>query len=304
MEQLNLFDTHAHVNFKRFSGREDEVINEANNAGITYIVIPGTDIKSSKKAIKLAQRYALRDARFANVYAAVGIHPHHVFSYIQTQNSPNPLRRLHKDLMTIEEMLNQVQQDRIGKIVVAVGEVGLDKHAYKRTKYLNYRANDQLLKLQKKAFIAQLHLAVKHHKSLIIHNREAAEELLEVLNDNWDQNLAGRTVLHCCEPNEQLLQFAKEKHIFIGVDGDAMYDKEKQEFIKKVPLDILVLETDSPYLLPEPLKSQKAYPNEPKNLPIIAAFIAQLKDVTAPDLGKITTANAGKLFEVQTYSTS
>ena len=105
-------------------------------------------------------------------------------------------------------------------------------------------------------------------------------------------------VFHCCEPDEELLAHAKEHHIFIGVDGDVTYSKKKQEFIKNVPLDMLVLETDSPFLLPEPLRSQKKFPNEPANIAVIAKFITHLCGVNIEDLQRITTDNAHRLFSL------
>jgi len=132
----------------------------------------------------------------------------------------------------------------------------------------------------------------------IIHNREATDDVLKILSDNWDIKLAERTVFHCCEAEELLLSFAKEHNIFIGVDGDITYDLNKQEFIKRVPLDMLVLETDSPFLLPEPLRSQKKYPNEPKNISVNVNFISRLLNISGKEIQEKTTKNAKRLFNV------
>ena len=181
--------------------------------------------------------------------------------------------------------------------VVAVGEVGLDKHPYQKTKYSSYKVDDELIDLQKKLLVRQIKLAIKYKRSLVLHNREAAKEFLKILNDHWHSQLEKRTVFHCCEPNDHLLDFARYHKIFIGVDGDVTYSRGKQAFIKKVPLRMLVLETDAPFLLPEPLRSQKKYPNEPANLPVIVNFLSRLLDKPRGEIIKTTTQNAFLLFQ-------
>jgi TatD DNase family protein len=133
---------------------------------------------------------------------------------------------------------------------------------------------------------------------LILHNREAKEDVLKILRDMWDYKLESRSVFHCCEPDEELLEFAKTHKMFLGVDGDITYYPEKQEFIKKVPLEMLVLETDAPFLLPEPLKTQKLYPNEPKNMKITAEYIAKLRRIDVEEVVRVTMRNACKLFDI------
>lgn len=273
-----MFDTHCHLNFSRFSGREQEVIHQAKKIGVTDIVVPGTDINTSIKALEIAKLYD-------NVYAAVGIHPHHTVE-ISPSESEGQLKSV---IGNIEKLLQHEK-------VVAVGEVGLDKHYYNNTKYANYTISPEFINLQRELLVAQIKLAIQYKKSLILHNREAKKEFLEVMTENWDEGLAYKTVFHCCEADQDLLSFAKERHIFIGVDGDVTYDVKKQEFVKTVPLELLVLETDSPYLLPEPLRSQKKYPNEPKNIPLIAQCISEIKGVSINQLIDTATANAKRLF--------
>lgn len=269
-----MFDTHCHLNFSRFKDTIDQVICDARKAGVSYVVIPGTDVPTSQKAIEIAEKYE-------GVYAAVGIHPHHVYK------------------LKIKEELQKITQLITHKKVVAIGEVGLDRHVYENTKYADYQVSDEFIKLQKEILITQIELAVQYHKSLILHNREAKNDLLPILADVWDNRLKGRVVFHCCEPDNELLQFAKKNSIFIGVDGDVTYDVTKQEFVKQVPLEMLVLETDSPYLLPEPLRSQKKYPNKPENLVFISDFIAQVKKIGVDKLRKVTTENGKVLFNIR-----
>jgi TatD DNase family protein len=271
-----MFDTHCHLNFSRFKKNIDEVINNAQAAGVTHITIPGTDIKSSKVAIEIAEKYE-------NIYAAVGIHPHHVYEV------PNDNLQVTKLVKELEQLIFNVK-------VVAIGEIGLDKHVYTNTKYEAYNVTSEFLAQQKILFIEQLKLASMYNKSIILHNREAVDDILELLTNNWDKKFEGRTVFHCCEPNKTILEFAKEHKIFLGVDGDITYEKEKQEFIKQIPLDMLVVETDSPFLLPEPMRGRKEFPNTPANIPFIISFIANILGKQTEELQKISTDNAKRLF--------
>lgn len=274
-----MFDTHCHLNFQAFDGRVEAVINGAKKAGVNYFVVPGTDIESSKKAVEIAQK-------FVGVYAAVGIHPHHVYKKFEAQNS-----NVKTEILEIEKLL-------VNPKVVAVGEVGVDRHYYNKTKYPNYQIEESFIKLQKDFLKKQIELAIEYKKSLILHNREAKKDFLEVLENRWDRGLEGKTVFHCCEPEKELLEFAKIYKIYIGVDGDVIYRKDKQEFIKKIPLDRLVLETDSPFLLPQQLKEENKSGNEPKNLPLIASYIATKIGIEYSKLEKVTEENSKKLFQI------
>lgn len=310
-----MFDTHCHLNFKRFKKNVDEVIFRAREAGVEKIVMPGTDVATSKKAVELA-------AMHNGLYAAVGIHPHHAAHYIEEGNTPPPdgyspqgeifpkkfpplrgegpqdrgcLEEIKKnfthDIREIEHLLNNPK-------VVAIGEVGMDRHVYKDTKYEAYAVDARFLDTQAALFKGQIDLAIKYKKALICHNREAKEDFLQILREKWDESLRGHTVFHCCESDLMLLDFAKEHTIYIGVDGDVTYDKDKQEFIRQVPLDILVIETDSPFILPEPLLSEKKYPNEPANVKYVAEAISRLKGEKLEKVITVTQENGERLFDL------
>ncbi|OQY66760.1 hypothetical protein B6D29_02545 [Microgenomates bacterium UTCPR1] len=264
-------DTHCHLNFQAFDGKLDEVIHSAKSAGVGVVVVPGTDIVTSIKAIEISKKYL-------DIYAAVGIHPHHAIEYIKSKD------RLQSDLKKIERMLKEEK-------VVAVGEVGIDRYVYKKTKHKEYAVDEEFIDVQKILFTEQLKLVAKYKKTLIIHNREAKKDLLEILTKYKSLVTDYRVVFHCCEPDEELLEFAKRYRVFIGVDGDLVYWLKKQRFIKVVPLEMLVLETDSPYLSPF-----RKFPNEPSNIPFIAKFIAELKGIEVKKVEDQTSANAKKLF--------
>lgn len=279
MPAVPMFDTHAHLNFKRFQKNVDEIIKQSKNAGVQHILIPGTDIHSSQRAVDITEQHD-------DVYAAVGIHPHHASEAAEDAFS--------RELGSLENLIKHSAK------VKAIGEIGIDRHVYEQTKYEEYVVTEDFVQNQEKLFNAQLTLAKQYKLSIIVHNREAKDDLLRSLINLWDSYFEGRMVFHCCEPEEDLLNFAIEHDIFIGVDGDITYDTQdavkKREFIKKVPENLLVLETDSPFILPEPLRTEKKYPNTPINLPLIGEYVAKVRGVSSEDLFSITTENAMRLF--------
>ena len=273
-----MIDTHTHLQFKAFEGKVGEVIKSANRSGIEKILVVGTNVETSGKAVELAQKHE-------GVYASAGIHPHHIFALLHSGAD-------------VKSHLKEIEKLIIHKKVVAVGETGIDKHVYLNTKYTDYEISEDFLILQKEFFREQIKLAVKYKKSLIIHNRDAVPELLEVLEANWDPFLEGRSVFHCCEPDQRILDFAIEKKVYIGIDGDITYDPDKQDFIKGAPLELLVLETDSPHFTPEPLKSEGIVLNEPKNLSLIADYIAILTKQPIGIVRKLSSKNSAVLFKL------
>lgn len=274
-----MFDTHCHLNFKAFKKTLPEIIEFAKEEGLTNILIPGTDVKTSRDGVEIAKQHDW-------IYAAVGIHPHHVYKLLKHDDIT-----IDSELKEIETLLNEPK-------VKAIGEIGMDKHVYEETVYEEYNVDGAFINLQKELFRKQIQLALEYDKSLILHNREAIDDLIPILNEMWDEKLKGKTVLHCCEPLDELLSFAKEHHIYMGVDGDITFIEEKQQFITKVPSELLVLETDSPFLLPEPLRSQKKYPNKPANITIVAETVAKLRNESVDELVRQTTANAKNLFSI------
>lgn len=270
-----MFDTHCHLNFKIFDLIHDKVINDARKSGVNYILIPGADIKTSEKAIEIAEDHD-------EIFAAVGIHPHHLYEF-----------RIKNEELRIKDEINKLKQLLTHPKVVAIGEVGVDRHMYKKTKYESYTVTNELIQIQKKFLIKQIKLALEYDKSLIIHNWKATDDLLSMLNEVWDKRLKERMVFHCCEADNQLLKYAQDHKIYIGVDGDVVYKQDKQEFVKQIPIDLLVLETDSPYLSPF-----RKYPNEPKNIPIIVEYISKLTSASFNQLIDATTENAKKLFNL------
>lgn len=258
-----MFDTHAHLNFEAFSENYQEVLDNAKSERVSHIMIPGTDIKTSLKAIEIASKNE-------NVWASVGIHPTKDLEKLDTSE-------------TIEEIASLAKDSK----VIAIGEVGIDYHWFRSNK-----------ETQRIFFEKQAKIALEIGKSLIIHNREAHEDLLNIIDSFWNDKLKQRAVFHCCEPKLELLEFANKHDMFIGVDGDVTYDLAKAAFIEKVPLDMLVVETDSPYIIPEPLKSEKVFPNEPKNLKLIVDTVSKIKRINPAEVERITLENAYRLFDL------
>lgn len=261
-----MFDTHCHLNLNPIAEHLDSSIREANKNGVDFLLVPGIDIPSSQTAVITAQNYI-------QVYAAVGIHP----------ESIKPDNIIENQLMDIKKILSD-------KKVVAIGEIGLDI----KSSAALYGIGGQL-----ELFTAQLRLAISENKSVIIHNRGYADTIIQELTKHWTDSLTLKSVFHCCEPSDKLLSFAQTQGMYIGVDGDVTYSIQKQEFIKKVPLDSLVLETDSPFLTPEPVRNIQKFPNHPKNLIYIAKKVAELNNLPVEKVIHITAKNSKKLFNIK-----
>ena len=255
-----MFDTHCHLNDKVFKENLENVVLKARGSGINYILVPGIDVESSRVALEIARR-------FPYVFASCGIHPTCLDGDID---------------QALVFFTNIISENKL----VAIGEIGLDYfHATDRQK-------------QKEYLLKQINFAQENSLPVILHNRDSTADLLMLLNSIWDVKSKSTAVLHCCEPNSKLLKFALSNNIFIGVDGDVTFDKTKQNFIKSVPLDNLVLETDSPYLTPLPVKRIASFPNKPQNLIHIAEVVAKLIGETVEKTVSETTKNGLRLFNL------
>lgn len=304
MYNLEMFDTHSHIQFKIFDKTRDQVIENAKKAGVSKIIAVGTNLETSKKAIVVAEKYP-------EVFASVGIHPHHVYQYLNENVILATQSVAWRRPESSKKNRSWTSQDDIKKIetilshpkVVAIGETGMDKHIYENTKYSKYQITKEFINLQKFFFEKQIQLAIKYKKALIIHNREAVPETLEVLEKNWDKTLEQKSVFHMCESDERLLNFAVKNNVFISFGGDITYDKKKQEFLKKVPLELLVLETDSPFFTPQHIchsgeHSDSRILNTPANLKLISQKVAEIMKMDVKQVEEQTYENAKKLYSL------
>lgn len=281
-----LIDTHCHLNFKTFAKNIDKVINGAKKAGVKKIVVPGTNLETSKKAVELAQKHN-------EVYASVGIHPHHANESFQPKADPPRAEKV-AEFKSLKKDLEKLAKN---KKVVGIGECGLDYYHYEKTKYKDYKIDENFKRLQKKIFELQIKLAYDFNLPLIIHNREADEDILNLLITHHPLLITTPGVFHCFMGNNKLLTWALEHNFYIGITGLITYNQTVQEIVKQVPLEKILIETDSPFLTPEPLRSQKSFPNKPENVKIVAKWIAKIKSDSFLKVTQKTSINAFKLFK-------
>ena len=254
-----LFDSHCHLNDEKLLPRVEEVIQSANEAGVTHFLVIGWDKESSFKAVELAEKYE-------NVYAAIGFHPENIFD-------------------VSEEDFNETLALYKHPKVVAIGEIGLDYH---------WTKEPEKRELQKQYFIRQIEFANEHKMPISIHNREAFEDCLNILKEHKPQYSG---VMHCYSGSVELLKDVLDLGLYIGLDGPLTFlnAKTPKEVCENVPLDRLLLETDCPYLSPHPLRGTV---NEPRNLGLILDEVARLKNLSKKHIAEVTFRNTCNLFHV------
>ena len=255
-----IFDTHCHLNDEQILSDIDNVLKRAKENNITKILVPGWDYKSSLKAIELANK-------FDDVYAAVGIHPTDVYDMTDS------------DYENFEKLLGNPK-------IVAIGEIGLDYHW----------CNDQCQReLQKKWFIKQIELANKHNLPVIIHNRDAFDDCLQILKGHKIYNSG---VMHCYSGSAEYLKEIINLNLYVGLDGPVTYKNSKtpKEIAQIVPIDKLLIETDSPYLTPHPFRGKL---NEPSYVRLVLNEIANLRSMDINDLEQILYINSCRLFGIK-----
>jgi TatD DNase family protein len=272
-------DTHCHLNFEAFQKDWQEVLQQSIATGVEKMIVVGTDIQTSEKAIEMAKANKA-------LYATVGLHPHHAQS----------LSSLHYARVQICQITDQLKKMGKNKQVVAIGECGLDYHVYKNTKYSETAITPQLINLQKQLFGMQIQLAKDLKLPLIIHSREAGEDTLDAL-DHFCKNdgCYPRGVFHCISGSKKLLQKILKFGFYVGVDANITYSQEVQSLAKLIPLNRLLLETDSPYLSPSPHKNSR---NTPSNINTAAKFFSQLTHSSIKQIEAQTTKNAFELFQL------
>lgn len=258
-------ETHAHLYEDDYISDLDLVIQRAREKGALKILIPPTGLASTRKAVELCQRF--KDI----CYPMIGLHPEDVGNNYQTE------------LQQLVQMLDEDQQSAHPQFV-AVGEVGLDYYWDKSHK-----------EEQKDAFRTQIKWAARYQLPLMIHARSTGVDLLECLRP-WRDRLSRGGVFHCfsgsIETARELLRF--HPGFYLGIGGVLTFKKSNlSETIKEIPLDRIVLETDSPYMAPTPMRGKR---NEPSFIPYIINLIAKSKNVSIDEVERVTTANAMKLF--------
>lgn len=264
-----LVDSHCHLNFDSFDEDRIEVLDRARLSGVSRIVNPGIDAATSLEAVRLAGTYP-------QVYAAVGVHPN--------------------EASTWDDRSEAAIRDLASKPgVVAIGEIGLD--------YYWDRAPEPL---QKEIFRRQLRLAGELNLPVIIHNREATDDILAILGE-WVEDLAASNpdlaehpgVLHSFSAGLTEAEQAIDLGFFIGITGPVTFKKAQvlQTVVESVPIERLVVETDAPFLTPHPHRGKR---NEPAYVRFVAEKIGELRNLPAAVVAEVTTHNAERLFNWRT----
>ena len=255
---MELLDSHAHYNDEKFDDDRDTIIKEAYNSGITTIINAGYSLESSKKAIEIANQYKF-------MYATVGV-------------SPNDIEDLKGNYIEdIEELAKSYK-------VVAIGEIGLD-----------YYWNKENKEKQKEIFMEQIKLANKLELPIVIHTREAVMDTIDILKKIECKK---RGVFHCCPLNRELVKEALKLGFYISFAGPVTFKNSKnaEEIVNLVPIEKILIETDSPYLSPEPVRGRR---NDSQNVKYIAQKIADIKGLTIEEVAKQMHKNIEKIFNMQ-----
>ena len=259
---MKLFDSHSHLNDEKFDDDREEVIENICKSGVTNFITAGYSVESSKKALEISKNYDF-------IYTTAGISPNDI---------PQNEDELWKKLKEIEDLVN-----KNSKKIVAIGEIGLD-----------YYWDTENKELQKKAFIEQIEIANKCDLPIVIHTREAVMDTLQILKDN---NVLKKGVFHCCPQNRELIKEALKLGFYISFAGPITFKNSKnaEEMINLVPNDKLLIETDSPYLSPEPYRGKR---NTPANVRFVAQKVADAKGLTIDEVANITYNNTIKIFSI------
>ncbi|MCY7570053.1 MULTISPECIES: TatD family hydrolase [Bacillus] len=253
-----LFDTHAHLNAEQYNEDLEQVIERAKSEKVEKIVVVGFDRPTITRAMELIEEYDF-------IYAAIGWHP------------VDAIDMTDEDLAWIKD-LSQHQK------VVAIGEMGLDYYWDKSPK-----------DVQKEVFRRQIALAKEVNLPIVIHNRDATEDVVTILKEEGAAEVGG--IMHCFTGSLETAKACMEMNFYISFGGPVTFKnaKKPKEVVKEIPSDKLLIETDCPYLTPVPFRGKR---NEPSYVKYIAEQIAELREISFEELAELTTKNAKKVFRI------
>ena len=256
---MMLFDTHAHLDDEKFDKDRSAVIKKCSEEGVAYILNAGSNMATSVKSINLAKQYDF-------VYASVGVHPHDASQ--MDENS----------CLILAELAEKNQKVR------AIGEIGLDY-------YYDFSPRD----VQKKRFIEQIDLARQLKLPIIIHDRDAHEDTMNILKKSKAKEVGG--VLHSFSGSVEMMRECLKLNMYISISGPITFKNARKtvEVVKEVPLDMLLIETDSPYLTPVPHRGERNYPGYVR---YVAEKIAQIRGLTFDEVAEITLENGKRFFNI------
>lgn len=280
-------DTHAHVNFAAFRDDAEEVIRRSLDND-TWMILVGSEFKTSNRALHYANKYE------KGVYAAVGLHPIHLEEGVaDSQEDGNEY-----NFATHHEDFDYGSYEKLAKFekVVAIGEIGLDYYHLDPTKDINI-----IKKKQREVFAQQLLLARSLDLPVIIHCRQAHDDLLEILQEFKKEyghiipNDRPWGVIHCFSGDEDLAWKYFRLGLLISFTGLITFSQQWDDLIRKIPLDKIMIETDTPYMTPEPYRGQR---NEPVLVQYVAKRIADIKSLKIEKVAEVTLENARQLFRI------
>jgi TatD DNase family protein len=255
-----LIDSHAHIQGKEYAGEAADVIARAREAGVGKIIAVGGagDMSSNTEAVALA-------SAFPDIYATVGMHPHDA-----------------KDVG--EDELRQLRELAASEKVVAVGETGLDY-------YYNHSPRD----MQRRAFTQFIHMARETGLPIVVHERDAAQEAAELLREESDGDLRG--VIHCFTGSYHAARVYLDLGFYLSFTGIITFKNAEplRDVVRKIPLERMLVETDSPYLTPVPHRGKR---NEPAYVRLVAETVAKLKEISLDEVATVTTRNVCELFKI------
>ena len=254
-----MFDVHTHLNDDKLFGISDRIVKDLKNFGIEKVIVPSCDKKMCENTLKLIKKHK-------NVYGALGIHPSNLSDFD-------------------ENIAKMIESSARNPKIVAVGEIGLDNH---------YEGSDLIA--QTELFVKQLEIADKIKLPIILHLRDAWNEFFDVLNNN--RHLFNNGVdVHCFDGDKQIAKKLVDEGFFISLTSLGVENKPRiREMIEYLPLDRVMVETDSPYLLPSDFRKEQKF-NTPQNVLFVAKALAKFKNVSLEKIDEITTQNALKLFK-------
>ena len=258
---MEFFDSHAHLDDEKFNEDREEIIKKIKESGVTKFVSAGYSLEGSKKALELANKYEF-------IYTTSGI-------------SPNDIPQTEEELWIMLEEIKKMAKENLK--VLAIGEIGLD-----------YYWNNENKELQKKAFVEQIKIANELKLPIVIHTREAVMDTIDILRQN---EVLEKGVFHCCPLNRELVKEALKLGFYISFAGPVTFKNSKNasEIIQMVPNEKMLIETDSPYLSPEPLRGKR---NDSRNVKYIAQKVADIKGLTLEEVAQITYENAERIFKI------
>ena len=254
-----MIDSHVHLDDEAFNGDREDIIKSLGENGIELVINNSSDLPSSERSVELAHKYE-------NIYAAIGVHPHEARTYDDE----------------VEKRLIELSGD---KKVLAIGEIGLD-----------YYYDNSPRDVQKEVFKRQIELAAKLKKNIVIHSRDAAKDTFDILKEAHEK-YDFTALIHCFSQSVDMMREYLKMGDYIALGGAVTFKNAKtpKEVAKAVDLDRLLLETDCPYMTPVPYRGKR---NEPKLVKFTCQYIADLRQMDASELEKITGENTKRFFGI------